>query len=426
MIWPIYAVYVCIVGLIRMFKWVEYQFLKLCAVKVKQVWKAQEKKVGIMFRCPGEKWTDEDNKRLLAECARYDKLVHVKVNDEDVFIRWTNLGSLGFGETYMEKMWDYTDSPEDLTEMTKRVLEKKLLQRYYVGWNKLFDWLELFAFNLQTRERAFQVGVVHYDLGNKLYELMLDPWMQYTCGYWKDANNLNDAQLHKMELIAKKLDLKPGMRVLDIGCGWGTLCKYLAEKYKVTCVGVTISKEGVIYGKQINEGLPVDIRLQDYREVDEKFDRIVSVGILEHVGFRNYREFFSLARRCLVDDGIFLMHSIGRNHANFPRSERFSDKYIFPNGNLANPEDIAKATNGLFIIEDWHNFGPDYAKTLYAWRENFIKGWPQIEHQYDEKFYRMWIFYLSMARALFLSRKCQLWQIVFSKDGLKREYRAAR
>lgn len=255
---------------------------------------------------------------------------------------------------------------------------------------------------------------------------MLDPWLQYTCGYWKDADNLNDAQLHKMELIAKKLDLKPGMRVLDIGCGWGTLCKYLAINYKVECVGVTISKEGVKYGKKINEGLPVDIRLQDYREVDEKFDRIVSIGILEHVGFRNYREFFSLARRCLVDDGIFLCHSIGRNHRQFPRSEQFSDKYIFPNGNLANPADIVTATDGLFVIEDWHNFGPDYAKTLKAWRENFIKGWPQIERQYDERFYRMWIFYLSMARGLFKARKLQLWQIVFSKDGLRREYRAAR
>ncbi len=268
---------------------------------------------------------------------------------------------------------------------------------------------------------------------------MLGKWMQYTCAYWKDADNLDDAQVHKMELIAKKLDLKPGMRVLDIGCGWGTLCKYLAENYKVECVGVSIGKEGVKYAKEILsyeqekfmpiKGLPVEIRLQDYREVNEQFDRVVCVEMLEHVGRHNYPEYFNVVNRCLKEDGIFLLHVIGRNHVNYPfGSDPWMQKHLFPNIYSPDPEQIIKATKGLFIIEDWHNFGPDFAKTLLAWRENFVKGWPQLEDKkkYDERFYRMWMFYLSSSIGLVRSRRVQLWQIVFSKDGLKREYRAAR
>lgn len=263
--------------------------------------------------------------------------------------------------------------------------------------------------------------------GNDLYEAMLDPWMQYTCGYWKNADNLNDAQIAKMDLIARKLDLKPGQRVLDIGCGWGFLCKYLSMNYGVECVGITISVEGAAYGKQVCEGLPVEIRVQDYREVNEKFDRIVSVGMFEHVGYWNYRDYFKMAEKCLTDDGIFLLHTIGRNHSYPGRSELWLDKYIFPNGQLPSPEDIAKDTKDLFVIEDWHNFGPDYARTLYYWRENFVHHWPKLEAKYGKgTFFRMWIYYLSICRAAFKARRIQLWQIVLSKDGIKTEYRAPR
>ncbi len=257
---------------------------------------------------------------------------------------------------------------------------------------------------------------------------MLDPWMQYTCGYWKDATDLNTAQINKMDLIARKLDLKPGMRVLDIGCGWGTLCKYLAENYQVECVGVTIGEEGAKYGRNICKGLPVDIRVQDYREVTEEFDRIVSVGMFEHVSKHNYKEFFTVARRCLKEDGIFLLHTIGRDHSRkYPGGNSgFVHKYIFPNCYGPKPSEITKAIDKLFVIEDWHNFGQDYAKTLKCWRENFINGWPEIKEEYNERFYRMWILYLSAARALFLSRRLQLYQIVLTRVGLQKEYRAVR
>lgn len=325
----------------------------------------------------------------------------------------------------MDQIVDVYDE-SDYVEYAKRVLENDLLDLYWNKWNRFLEWLEYCAFNLQTKDRAFQVGKEHYDLGNDLYERMLDPWMQYTCGYWAKADNLNDAQIDKMELIAKKLDLKPGMRVLDIGCGWGTLCKYLAENYGVECVGVTISKQGVEYGRRINKGLNVDIRLMDYRDVNEVFDRVVSIGCMEHVGVKNYRGFFEVARRCLKDDGVFLCHTIGRNHVNFPRAEGWLHKYIFPNGQLPDVGDMERASRGLFVVEDWHNFGLDYARTLREWRGRFFGAWGEIGGKYGGRFFRMWVYYLCVCEASFLARRTQLWQVVFSKDGLKRGYRAAR
>lgn len=187
--------------------------------------------------------------------------------------------------------------------------------------------------------------------------------MNYSCGYWKDAKNLEEAQQNKMAFIGRKLKLKPGMRVLDIGCGWGGLAKYLAETYQVHVVGVTVSEEGAKEGQERCKDLPVEIRLQDYRDVNEGFDRIVSVGCFEHVGRKNYRTFFEVAYRCLADDGILLLQTIGVDNNDVPPNDPFMNKYIFPNGMLPNHKNIPKAIDNLFCIEDWHNIGPDYDKT---------------------------------------------------------------
>lgn len=252
--------------------------------------------------------------------------------------------------------------------------------------------------------------------------------MNYSCGYWKDAKNLEEAQQHKMELIGRKLKLKPGMRVLDIGCGWGGLCKYLAETYNVQVVGITNSTEGAKEAIDRCTGLSVEIRVLDYRDLNEGFDRIVSVGMFEHVGRQNYRTFFEIVDRCLSDDGIFLLHTIGIDNDYVPPTEPFTDKYIFANGILPDHKNIPEGIHNLFCIEDWHNFGQYYDKTLMAWLDNFIKNWPSISHLFkDQKhFYRLWTHYLSVGAGLFRARKFQLWQIILTKKGLPGGYISVR
>ncbi len=265
-------------------------------------------------------------------------------------------------------------------------------------------------------------------LGNDLFESFLDPTMNYSCGYWKNAKTLHEAQINKMDLIGKKLKLKPGMKVLDIGCGWGALCKYLAENYGVSVVGCTISVEQAKIARDRCADLPVEIRLQDYRDLDEQFDRIVSVGMFEHVGTSNYKTFFKVANKCLKADGLFLLHTIGVSHNWVPLIESWFHKYIFPNGILPYHTEILEKMDGQFILEDWHNLGPNYYHTLRAWKENFTKNWPTLkaEKKLDQKFYRMWTYYLSISAAAFRSRKYQVWQVVMSKDGILGGYDSVR
>jgi cyclopropane-fatty-acyl-phospholipid synthase len=344
----------------------------------------------------------------------------IRVHNDEFYRRVLSQGSLGLGESYMDGWWDC----DRLDEFFDRVLSAKLEKRVSSkGAAVLF--LKAKLLNLQNRKRARKVGEQHYDVGNELYRGMLDKRMTYTCGYWKDARNLDDAQEAKFELVCKKVGLKKGMKVLDIGCGWGSFAKYAAEKYGVSVVGVTISKEQVKLGSELCKGLPVKIRLQDYRDVKEKFDVVVSLGMFEHVGSKNYRIYMEKVSDCLKDDGLFLLHTIGSVN---PKggTDKWMDKYIFPNGFLPSVKQIAAASGGLFVLEDWHNFGTDYDKTLMAWYNNFRKSWNKIKGDYDERFKRMWEYYLLSCAGCFRSRKTQLWQIVFSKGGVKGGYVSVR
>jgi len=239
------------------------------------------------------------------------------------------------------------------------------------------------------------------------------------------VKNLDEAQEAKLDLVCRKLKLKRGQKVLDIGCGWGSFARFAAEKYKVKVVGITISKEQVDLGRGLCKGLPVEIRLQDYREVDEKFDHVVSLGMFEHVGYKNYRAYMNVVNRCLKDDGMFLLHTIGGN-TSVKSFDPWIGKYIFPNSMLPSIKQIAQAAEGLFVMEDWHNFGADYDKTLMAWWRNFEKAWPSLKRKYDDRFYRMWRFYLLACAGTFRARKNQLWQVVFSKRGILGGYDAVR
>jgi cyclopropane-fatty-acyl-phospholipid synthase len=345
----------------------------------------------------------------------------IQVYDERFYNRVLSQGSLGLGEAYMDKWWDCGELDEFFNKLLRASLEKKVKG----DWKLFLQTGKAFIFNMQAGKRAYAIGKSHYDLGNDLYQAMLDKRLTYTCGYWKDANNLDEAQEEKLDLVCRKLRLQEGQRILDIGCGWGSFAKFAAEKYKVSVVGITISKEQASLATELCHGLPVEIRVQDYRDVYETFDQIVSLGMFEHVGYKNYRTYMNMAARCLKDDGLFLLHTIGGNTSG-KITDLWLNKYIFPNSLIPSIKQIAEASEEFFIMEDWHNFGTYYDKTLLTWFKNFDSNWEKLKDKYDERFYRMWKYYLLCCAGSFRARKNQLWQIVFSKKGVEGGYNSIR
>ncbi len=344
----------------------------------------------------------------------------LRVHDDRLYARIFTHGSLGLGEAYMDGWWD----ADDLAGFFTRVLGARVDEHLHT-FDALLAHLRARFVNLQQGGRAFQVGEVHYDLGNDLFEAMLGERLVYSCGYWNDAKTLDAAQRAKLALVCDKLGLRPGMRVLDIGCGWGEALKYAAQVHGVEGVGVTVSANQAAHARRLCAGLPVEIRLEDYHALDEQFDAILSIGMFEHVGALNYRDFFDVARRCLAPDGLFLLHCIGSNGAP-SRPDPWISKYIFPNSQVPAASQVTSALEGLFVVEDWHNFGADYDLTLMAWKANFDAAWTRLSASYDERFRRMWHFYLACAAATFRSRRDQLWQLVLSPEGVPGGYRPSR
>ncbi len=340
----------------------------------------------------------------------YDVVVH----DKRFYNRVLGQGSIGLGESYVDGWWDSEDLSEFFNHIFRAGLEKEIF-----SWNTLPIILKSIIFNAGSRAKSFRIGEAHYDIGNELYEEMLDKRMVYTCGYWKDAKSLDDAQEAKLDLACRKIGLKAGMKVLDIGCGWGSFAKFAVEKYGAEVVGVTVSKKQVELAKKLCKGLSVDIQYKDYRDVDGEFDAIVSLGMFEHVGGKNYRTYMEKTHELLKDDGKFLLHTIGCNNPAYS-FDPWIAKYIFPGGVLPTVSQIGKSMQSLFVMEDWHNFGADYDRTLMAWFENFDKNWDSIKDNYSKRFYRMWKYYILASAGSFRSRENQLWQIVLSKNPTKR------
>ncbi len=344
----------------------------------------------------------------------------IQINNPQFYQRVISGGSLALGESYMDGWWDC----KALDEFFKRLLESRIDKK-----NKslkpaiLWEVFKARVMNLQSGARAFIIGRRHYDTGNRLFKIMLDKGLNYSCGYWHNACDLDEAQIGKLDLICRKIGLEQGMTVLDIGCGWGGFAKYAAETYGVKVKGITVSKEQAGYAREQSKGLDVTIELTDYHDLNEQFDRIVSIGMFEHVGWKNYKTFMEVVHRCLKDDGMFLLHTIAGNTP-AKGTDPWIGTYIFPNSMLPSASQIFRAAEGLFILEDLHSLGRYYDQTLMAWYDNFTQNWDRLKDQYDMRFFRMWRYYLLSCAASFRSRRNQLLQIVFSKQGIDRVFRS--
>lgn len=339
------------------------------------------------------------------------------VHDDRFFRRVLADGELGFGESYMDGDWDC----DRLDELTSRIFGAELDR----ATSRPVDVLNALVARVMTRQTRGWVRrhvAPHYDLGNDLFEAMLDRrHMAYTCAYWRGgAGTLEEAQEAKLDLVCRKLTLRPGMRVLDIGCGWGGLARFAAERYGASVTGVTLSREQVALGSARAGGLPVELRVQDYRDVTGTFDRVVSIGCLEHIGHRNHRRFFETIRARLADGGHALVHSIGVCRTEY-RGGRFLDKYVFPLVNLPSIAQIGRAIDGLFVLDDVQNIGTDYERTLLEWHARFQHAWPDLQARYaallNGRFKRMFDFYLLTSAGFVRSRRAQVWQMVLTPPG---------
>lgn len=339
----------------------------------------------------------------------------IQVYDPRFYRRVIAHGSVGGGESYMDGWWD-AEALDELFARLHRIDPYARMGRLQTALLSLRGRLV----NRQSGHRAGRVARQHYDLGTDLYRAMLDRSMQYTCAYWRDAQTLDQAQQDKLHLVCRKLYLRPGMTVLELGGGFGGLARFLAAEYGCRVVSYNISREQVAHAREWCSGLPVRIEEKDYREAaneQEQFDRVVAVGLCEHIGHKNYGRFFSLVRDRLKDGGLFLLHTIGSN-ISVTSTDAWIEKYIFPNGMMPSIAQLGAAAERGWVIEDLHAFGPDYDRTLMAWWDKFQGAWPQLEEKYGERFYRMWRYYLMGCAGAFRSRKLQLWQMVLSKGDI--------
>jgi cyclopropane-fatty-acyl-phospholipid synthase len=347
----------------------------------------------------------------------------IRVKDRRFYHRILADGSLGLGESYIDDWWECDAIEDAIVKLIRAEIHKttRLSPRLVV------EGVKARVLNMQRPHNAYY-NVAHYDLGNELFEHMLGPTMAYSCGYWREATGLDDAQRAKFDLICRKLQLRRGERLLDIGCGFGTLARHAAEHYGVEVVGITIAREQHAYATKLNAGMPVQIVLLDYRELGSlgKFDKVVSVGMFEHVGVKNYRRYFELAASVLPDEGLFLLHTIGTGVSRHT-GDAYLNKYIFPNGVLPSPTNLGGALEGVFVMEDWHNFGADYYKTFACWHDNFQRYAKSENYPHDARFTRMWTYFLKLFGASFRARtSCQLWQVVLSKRGVAGGYVSIR
>ncbi len=336
----------------------------------------------------------------------------IQLHDERWYERALREQNLGLGESYMEGWWDC----DQLDVFFDRLIRAQLCGKLRTSFGERIRLLTGLLCNLQKCSRARIVAKRHYNLGNDLFASFLDPNWQYSCGYFQRTTSLEQAQRDKLAMICGKLELKESDHLLDIGCGWGGLAKYAASHYGCRVTAINISQPQLEFAREFCQGLPVECIDRDYRSLSGCYDKIVSVGMFEHVGWRNYRSFMEVVHRCLKPEGLCLLHTIGGDTSK-TSADPWISKYIFPNGMLPSLAQISKASERLMTLEDVHNIGTHYDPTLMAWNAGFQRAWDGLKETYDKRFKRMWEYYLLSCAGGFRSRNIHLWQILMSRFG---------
>lgn len=347
-----------------------------------------------------------------------DRPWDIRVNRDRLYRRALR-GSLGIGESYIDGDWDC----EALDELFRRVLSSNAQSKPLVRAFHAFKSLQARLMNLQTPRRSRAVAEEHYDLDHRMYAHFLGPWNQYTCCFFDGTGDLERAEVAKLEMLCDKLELKAGDRLLDIGCGWGGFAKYAAATRRCEVTGISLSDEQIRYAVEYTRGLPVTIRRLDYRDLPDSglppFDKISIVGMLEHVGYKNYPVIMDVVHQMLKPDGLFLLHTIG-NCEKTTVVDPWIEKYIFRNSMAPAMSQLADAAEGKFVIEDWENYGQHYVPTLQAWHDRFNANWDRIRalptaRPFDDRFRRMWNYYLMSSKAAFEVEQLHLWQLVMTR-----------
>lgn len=353
----------------------------------------------------------------------------IHVHNPKLYSRVMAGGSLALGESYMDGWWD----SDRLDVFFTKLLQSNIQDKVQSDPATILAGLHARIFNSQQGNKAFEIGKRHYDMGNALFERMLGKTMAYSCAFFDGVKDLDHAQTNKINTSLNKLHAKPGMTLLDIGCGWGSIIHQAASTYKLDATGITVSHEQKEWS---NRAIAADnlegsarVKYQKWQDLpsDQQYDRIISIGAFEHFGYKNYKSFFEKVRSVLKDDGIFLLHTIGGLtpvHANEP----WLEKYIFPHSMLPAMSQISKASTGVLAMKHVEEKGRNYDPTLMAWYTNLDKNWEEIRKtdpsHYDTRFRRMMDYYLLMCAGTFRSGKNQVWQIIFTKDP-SIEYRLA-
>jgi len=376
-----------------------------------------------LFKYDGFVLIDSNSKKFVIGKPIKENPITLKLFDKSLNYKLLYNPDLYFGEAYTNGSLRIENGTlTEFLEIALRNIGRNNINIYGKILNKLngsYRYLTNFNKGLISKKNVSH----HYDISEKLYDLFLDSNRQYSCAYFKNENDsLEKAQENKIDHIIKKLNIKPNQKILDIGSGWGTLAISIAQKTKASVTGITLSENQLEYSnykaKEMNLGNQVEFKLMDYRDINEKFDRIVSVGMFEHVGRKFYKRYFNTVSKLLKDEGIALIHTIGSS--NPPRyPQPWITKYIFPGGYTPSLSQIARPIedSGL-IISDIEVLRMHYAHTLRHWKERFLSKKETVLEMFDEKFFRMWEFYLASCEMAFKWGDQVVFQLQLSKGNI--------